>query len=71
VIAAHEFHYARLENLPGDVLFARRVLRGAGIDGEHDALIINKLVAGFAHYRTSQANPWVQRFVAFVRENSS
>ncbi len=49
---AHEFHYARLENLDNDPVFAQRVRRGNGIDGQHDALIINKLMAGFAHHRT-------------------
>lgn len=65
----HEFHYAQLENLAGDAVFAQKVLRGTGIDGAFDGLVINKLVAGFAHHRNTQANPWVERFVAFVRQN--
>lgn len=68
-LPAHEFHYARLENLPTDAVFARQVLRGDGIDGQHDALVIGKLMAGFAHHRNSEANPWVDRFVAFARQN--
>jgi cobyrinic acid a,c-diamide synthase len=70
-IPVHEFHYARLENLGGDQVFALRVLRGTGIDGNHDGLVINNLVAGFAHHRNTVANPWVERFVAFVRERSA
>ena len=66
-IPVHEFHYARLENLPADNHFTHRVLRGTGIDGDHDGLIINKLLAGFAHHRNTTANPWVDRFVTFVR----
>ncbi len=68
-LPAHEFHYARLVNLPAGTVFARRVVRGDGIDGQHDALVINRLMAGFAHHRNSEANPWVERFVAFVRQN--
>lgn len=64
---AHEFHYARLENLAAGTRFAQRVLRGHGIDGQYDALLINRLMAGFAHHRNSAANPWVERFVAFAR----
>jgi cobyrinic acid a,c-diamide synthase len=64
----HEFHYARLENLAEDPVFAHRVLRGTGIDGENDGLVINNLLAGFAHHRNTEANPWVERFVTFVRE---
>lgn len=64
----HEFHYARLENLAKDPVFAHKVLRGTGIDGENDGLVINNLLAGFAHHRNTEANPWVDRFVTFVRE---
>jgi len=66
-IPVHEFHYARLENLAVDSQFSHSVLRGNGIDGDHDGLIINKLLAGFAHHRNTAANPWVDRFVTFVR----
>jgi len=68
-IPAHEFHYARLENLPDDVSYAYRVIRGAGIDGRHDGIVIGNLMAGFAHHRNTGANPWVRRFVEFVRES--
>jgi cobyrinic acid a,c-diamide synthase len=67
-IPAHEFHYARLENLESDPVFVNRVLRGTGIDGNFDGLVVNRLVAGFAHHRNTVANPWVERFVAFVRD---
>jgi cobyrinic acid a,c-diamide synthase len=69
-IPVHEFHYARLKNLGEDQVFAHRVLRGTGIDGHHDGLVINNLLAGFAHHRNTEKNPWVERFVAFVREKS-
>ena len=68
-IPAHEFHYARLENLPAEPDFAFRVIRGHGIDGLHDGLLIGNLLAGFVHHRNTQADPWVSRFVEFVREN--
>ena len=68
-IPAHEFHYARLENLPDDLNYAYRVVRGAGIDGRHDGIVIGNLMAGFAHHRNTEANPWVKRFVNFVRES--
>ena len=69
-IPVHEFHYARLENLAEDPVFAHRVLRGTGIDGIHDGLVVGNLLAGFAHHRNTAANPWVERFVSFVREKS-
>jgi cobyrinic acid a,c-diamide synthase len=63
-----EFHYASLENLPDDLNYAYRVIRGAGIDGRHDGIVIGNLLAGFAHHRNTAANPWVKRFVEFVRK---
>jgi cobyrinic acid a,c-diamide synthase len=69
-IPAHEFHYARLENVSNGNEFAYQVNRGHGIDGHNDGLIIGNLVAGFAHHRNTKADPWVERFVAFVRETS-
>lgn len=64
---AHEFHYASLENVAPDTVFAQQVCRGHGIDGQHDAIVTHNLVAGFAHLRHTQALPWIDRFTAFVR----
>ncbi len=63
----HEFHYAGLRNLPNDMKYAYQVKRGYGIDGEHDGIIINNMLAGFCHFRHSNANQWAERFVEFVR----
>ncbi len=67
VFPAHEFHYATVENLAPDQTFAYRVTRGFGIDGRNDGLVIGNLVASFMHLRNARANPWVSRFVEFVR----
>jgi cobyrinic acid a,c-diamide synthase len=69
VIPAHEFHYSSLENLEGDPIFAYEVLRGTGIDGRHDGLVIGNLLASYAHLRHVEGNRWAQRFVAFVRRS--
>ena len=65
--AAHEFHYASLHGVPGDARFAWSVMRGHGIDGRHDGIVTNNLVAGFAHLRQTEATPWVDAFVDYVR----
>ena len=65
--AAHEFHYARLNGLPNGLAFARDITRGYGVDGAHDAIVIHKLLAGFCHLRATGCQPWVARFVDFVR----
>lgn len=66
-LPAHEFHYASLENLPPDTVFAWRMLRGHGIDGRHDGIVLGNLLAGFSHLRDVAGNRWTARFAAFVR----
>jgi len=64
---AHEFHYASLENFNFEPDYAYEVMRGTGIDGQHDGIVYKNLVAGFAHLRDTEANRWTRRFVEFVR----
>ena len=70
-VKAHEFHYARLENLKPGLAFGRAIERGAGIDGHYDAIVIHNLVAGFCHLRSTRDNPWVKNFVDFVRSKKA
>ncbi|VAW65378.1 Protein similar to cobyrinic acid a,c-diamide synthetase clustered with dissimilatory sulfite reductase [hydrothermal vent metagenome] len=67
VVAGHEFHYSALENLDPGLKFAYKVKRGAGINGEHDGIIINNTLANYAHLRETTANHWAQRFIQFVQ----
>ena len=67
---AHEFHYAGLTNVAPDLVYAYRVLRGYGIDGANDGIVVNNCLANFAHLRDTAANRWVERFLAFVRTKS-
>ena len=68
---AHEFHYARLETIEGNPIFARDILRGHGVDGGHDGIVIHNTLAGFCHLRATRADNWVARFVAFVRSHKA
>jgi cobyrinic acid a,c-diamide synthase len=65
--AAHEFHYSRVENLSPGLSFAYKVLRGYGIDGEHDGLVYKNTLASYAHLRDVAQNRWAARFMAFVK----
>jgi len=67
LISAHEFHYARLENVAPDLRYGWRVKRGHGIDGARDGIVIGNLFASFTHLRNAARTPWTDRFVAFVR----
>jgi cobyrinic acid a,c-diamide synthase len=64
---AHEFHYSALGPLEGQPVYAYRVLRGHGIDGEHDGIVYRNLLASYTHLRSTAQNPWAARFVEFVR----
>ncbi|MFN3868902.1 MAG: cobyrinate a,c-diamide synthase [Hyphomicrobiaceae bacterium] len=64
----HEFHYAGISGLPESLAYAYDVVRGDGIDGKRDGVIVHNLLATFSHQRDTDANPWARRFVAFVRE---
>ena len=66
-LRGHEFHHSSLENLDPTVAFAYRVLRGHGIDGVHDGVLVHNLLASYAHLRSAAGASWAPRFVDFVR----
>ncbi len=68
-IAAHEFHYSKLENLNPHSRYAYQMLRGTGIDGKHDGIVYKNLLACYAHLRHTAQNPWTERFVRFVHSH--
>ena len=70
-INAHEFHYAKVDNLPADTKFGFDVQRGSGISGTHDGTVINNLMAGFCHMRNTASNPWVNRFLHHVADTKA
>ncbi len=70
VVHAHEFHHSTLENMTGaDWRFAWRVRRGHGIDGEHDGIVIGRLLASYSHLRDAAGCRWADRFVSCVRRH--
>ena len=66
-VRGHEFHHSSLENLDPGVDFAYKVDRGHGIDGRHDGVLVHRVLASYAHLRTSAGSQWAPRFVAWVR----
>jgi cobyrinic acid a,c-diamide synthase len=67
-IPAHEFHYSSIEGLAPDTRFAYRVARGFGTDGKSDGIVVNNLLANYAHLRSAGRYDWAARFVGFVRQ---
>jgi cobyrinic acid a,c-diamide synthase len=67
-LPAHEFHHAALQDLEPGTRFGYRVTRGHGIDGQHDGIVKNNVLASFCHLRsTERSGCWTRRFVEFVR----
>lgn len=66
-VRAHEFHYSSLDGLPVDTRYAWRVTRGHGIDGRHDGLVQDNLLASYTHLRSLAGADWARHFVDFVR----
>ena len=66
-LAGHEFHHAALENLPPEIRFAYDVLRGHGITGEADGIVVQRTLAAFTHLRGVGQHPWPRRFAALMR----
>jgi len=69
-VPAHEFHYSSIEGLPADTRFAYRVVRGHGADGKSDGIVVNNLLASYAHLRSVGSHDWAARFTGFVRAHS-
>jgi len=70
-LKGHEFHYASVEDLPGDVSYARTMTRGFGTSGRGDGIVQGNILAGFCHLRSTGGVDWVPRFLKFVRRVKS
>lgn len=68
-LRGHEFHYSSLENATSDLRFAYRVIRGHGVDGMQDGIVMNNVLASYTHFRNAAGSTWVEGFVAFVRKH--
>jgi cobyrinic acid a,c-diamide synthase len=66
-IRAHEFHHSALIDPDPSWVYGFQVLRGTGVDGQHDAIVHKSLVAGYSHLRDVGGVGWTRRFVEHVR----
>ena len=66
-LKGHEFHYSSLENIDPSLKFAYKVMRGYGVDGQHDGVVYRNVLASYAHLRTGAGSEWATQFVNFVQ----
>ena len=65
-IRAHEFHYSRIAGgLPAT---ACAVLRGTGCGGGRDAIVANRVWAGYAHMHAAGVPAWADGMMRAARE---
>ena len=69
-INAHEFHYSYLDGLGADHLYTFDVTRGQGMYQQQDGLRLKNTLACYAHQRHTRQNPWIDRFLKFVKKHS-
>ena len=64
--ACHEFHYSTLEGTARDSEMAYQVLRGYGVNGASDGIMVGNTLATYCHQRHTENNPWVSHFINFI-----
>lgn len=66
-IRAHEFHHSALAQPDPRWVYAYEVRRGTGIDGKHDGIVQNNLLASYSHLRDVGGVDWTERFLNHIR----
>lgn len=66
-VRAHEFHHSALVEPDARWVYAYRVRRGVGIDGKHDGIVQQNLLASYSHLRDVGGVGWTRRFLSRVR----
>jgi len=70
IIKGHEFHYSEVTGLnDAETAFAYKVLRGNGVDGEHDGIIHGNILASYTHLHSLGSPGWAEGFVEFVKNS--
>lgn len=69
VVRAHEFHHSSIEVIEGDIDYAWEMVRGHGIDGEHDGFVRQGVLAGFSHLRNTRGYPWIEHFTRYIAQS--
>ncbi|AGA89030.1 cobyrinic acid a,c-diamide synthase [Thioflavicoccus mobilis 8321] len=65
-VRAHEFHHSAIVDPAPDWRYAYAVQRGTGIDGRHDGIVQQRVLACYSHLRGVGGSDWPRRFLAYV-----
>lgn len=61
-VRGHEFHYSSIE-LKSDVKYAYEVLRGCGVNKQHDGIVVHNALASYTHILASSQEHLLKRFI--------
>ncbi len=61
----HEFHHSEIIDIPDDTTFAIRLMRGTGIKGELDGILVKNTLAAYAHLHAASYTDFAKSFVDF------
>ncbi|MCY4150051.1 MAG: cobyrinate a,c-diamide synthase [Gammaproteobacteria bacterium] len=70
-VRAHEFHHSSIEGIEEDIDYAWEIVRGHGVDGEHDGFVRQGVIAGFSHLRNTRNYPWIEHFTRYITQSHS
>ena len=62
ILKGHEFHHSRLINSE-ELNFAYRIMRGHGVDGQHDGIVHKNVFASYVHLHAWGVPSWARNFV--------
>jgi len=67
-LPAHEFHHSQISfQTPPN--YAYQVTRGHGVDSQHDGVCVYNVVASYAHFRHTEATPWIDWFLNAIQSS--
>jgi cobyrinic acid a,c-diamide synthase len=65
-IKGHEYHHSKAVNLESDIRFTYEVIRGQGIDGKWDGVLVRNVFATYNHIHSVANQGWSQNFVSLA-----
>ncbi len=69
VLVGHEFHHSKAE-LRGRVKYAYKAIRGRGIDGKHDGILLKNTLASYMHLHVLSYPNMVKNFLERATERA-
>jgi len=70
-ISGHEFHYSSLKSEAKNAIYSYSMVRGTGINHQHDGIVVHNLVANYCHLRQTDQCHWIDDFISFIKSTKA